>query len=116
MGMFDDIQSDYRLPLEEFQDETFQTKDMECELAKYKIRRDGTLWVRGGWDGVKSWSQVKNFTGEIRFYTTIGETSRVKKVKCGWIEFSSYFVAGKIKELNLITHRQPEAWEPVESP
>ncbi|MHA7774916.1 hypothetical protein [Roseibium sp. M-1] len=46
MGMFDYIQCEMHLPVRElahFRLTDFQTKDLECELHLYKIRKDGRL-------------------------------------------------------------------------
>lgn len=45
MGMFDEIRCKAPLPLPQFQDNLFQTKDTpEQYLDLYEIREDGTLW------------------------------------------------------------------------
>lgn len=46
----------------------------------------------------ESWEQVENFTREIVFYTSLGESHR------GWIEFSAYFENGKVSKINLIKY------------
>lgn len=128
MGMFDDLTCKYPLPVEGANELDFQTKDMDCLLTKYELREDGTLWVEtydtedqspatkwerehpgepappeaSGLLGLcgcmsrvnKRWERVTDITGEIRFYTNDWPQ--------GWIEFSSYFVSGQLKELNLI--------------
>lgn len=46
MGMFDDIRCKAPLPLPQFQETIFQTKDTPNQyLDQYEIREDGTLWV-----------------------------------------------------------------------
>lgn len=52
----------------------------------------------------KRWEQVKNFTGEIRFYTNLDGKGKDR----GWIEWSSYFFHGQLSVLHLIEHRLPE--------
>lgn len=131
--MFDEIKCKYRLPLPQYQDLQFQTKDTsEQYLDQYEIREDGTLWHEaydvedrsefGKWrrehpneeipdtlSGLgslagmasrinKHWEQVKDFTGEIQFYTGIG------KDREGWVEFSAYFVNGTLNQLHVISH------------
>lgn len=46
MGMFDNIRCKFPLPLPEFQENDFQTKDTPNQYCdQYEIREDGTLWV-----------------------------------------------------------------------
>jgi hypothetical protein len=47
MGMFDSIwRCDYPLPDPEIQNESFQTKSLECALDSYRITEDGRLVVK----------------------------------------------------------------------
>lgn len=128
MGMFDDITCKYPLPVEGANALSFQTKDTPSQfMDNYEIRDDGTLWEErydhldkseaAAWERAhpgaeapadldrfcgsmgrtnKRWEPLA-FTGEIVFYTTLKPE--------GWIEFSSYFVDGKLKELHLTEHR-----------
>lgn len=48
----------------------------------------------------KRWKQVLDFTGEIRFYTSLPPDHS------GWIEWSAYLEGGKVVRLNLIKHRK----------
>jgi hypothetical protein len=136
MGMFDDLKCEYPLPLAGANDLNYQTKDTNAQyLDRYEIRADGTLWHEeyetedrsklGQWveahPGQETPEELKGFgalsglmssvnkrwvqeqiTGEICFYTTLGEKHT------GWIEWSAYFVAGKLKELHLISHVLPD--------
>lgn len=115
----------------------YQTKDTWSQgLDHYEIREDGTLWIEeydvkdrstwGAWqkehpgqeapEGMfgladmagcmtrinRRWKQDdKTKTGEIRFYTSLG------KQHTGWLEYSAYFVDGKLSALNLIEYRLP---------
>jgi len=122
MGMFDDLRCEYPLPVPGANDLSYQTKDTPaqwCDL--YVIRKDGTLcheqydeedhsdpnaegfmrFVGSAARVNKRLVPVENFTGEIRFYD-LPEPGE-------WIEFSSYFVAGKLQSVNLIkdTRAQP---------
>src|SRR4051812_40449918 len=133
MGMFDNLKCKYLLPLPQYQELDFQTKDTpEQYLDQYEIREDGTLWHEaydfedqseaGKWKKEhpgeelpeslanilsfagcmtrinKHWEQVKYFTGEIQFYTSLGEARK------GWVEFSAYFVNGTLSQLHVISH------------
>jgi len=124
MGMFDNIKCLHKLPIEkDFSKEIFQTKNTPAQwLDHYEIRENGTLWHEnydiedrsnpnetglkrfvGSMTKInKRWEFMKDFIGEIRFYTTY-DSNRY----C--IEFSSYFVNGMLKELHLI--RDEELYE-----
>jgi hypothetical protein len=108
MGMFDDIQCKVPLPVQigcDHRHHWFQTKSFDCEMAFYKIAKDGSLWKRkysnSAVNAAPSWQHQKDFIGEIRFYTSTviidGEP------KTGWLEFSTYFVRGELKHIQLIT-------------
>jgi hypothetical protein len=122
MGLFDKIICKYPLPSPGALVNllTFQTKDTDFpNMDKYEIREDGTFWhenydiedrsdpnAKGIWALCgcmtrinRRWEQVK-MTGEIRFYTTYGENDS------GWLEFSSYFVDGKLNQLHLLKHQE----------
>lgn len=138
MGMFDDLKCKYPLPLVGANDVDYQTKDTPSQfMDKYEIREDGTLWHEdydiedrseaGQWqksnpgkelphelsglrsiDGCMSkinklWKR-ELFTGEIRFYGHLGTD---------WIEWSSYFVDGKLRELHLVSPRHLSAVPPL---
>ena len=82
-----------------------------------EIREDGTLWhevydtedrsdqnakrlhaLRGIATRVnKRWLQVTDFIGELRFYCCACENSTGK-----WLEWSAYFVDGKLREVNRV--------------
>lgn len=49
----------------------------------------------------KRWEKVM-FTGEIGFYTTLGEDHS------GWIEWSADFIDGELKSIVLIENRKPQ--------
>src|SRR6266536_2116082 len=115
MGMFDDIKSEYPLPLPENQgefagrnwpDNGFQTKDFDCLMDQYCIHEDGTLWqqtyaletTRKGWPRRQpiGWEPMRTYTGTVRFYDSI----KGQKVDYS-VEWAAVFVAGKITELKL---------------
>lgn len=85
MGMFDHIQCDYPLPGAEkptgdFNWENkwipfsglFQSKDLECELHKYTITKEGNLVIERYWDvgdvDPKPSPEQCYFTGWLNFY------------------------------------------------
>lgn len=122
MSVFDNIICKYNLPIAltnnliNVNHLHYQTKDTPAQyLDNYEIREDGTLWHEtydiedqsdpkaegfmrflGCMTRInKRWEQIK-FTGEIRFYTSFGTYDK------DWIEFSSYFVDGNLKQLHLL--------------
>lgn len=119
MGMFDNLKCKYPLPnYKALPDELFQTKDTPSQfLDTYEIREDGTLWhedydtedhsdpnAKGVIKFIGSmtrinhrWEPVKNFLGEIRFYAGDDKS---------WIEFSSYFVDGKLNQIHLVKEKE----------
>ena len=112
MGMFDFLKCQAPLPEPGWEGRVFQSKDTPSQMMdQYQIREDGTLWHENydiedrsdphaeGIDRIagimtqvnKRWEACSDFTGEIRFYDT--QTLSPRK---GWIEFSAYFVNGKL--------------------
>ena len=117
MGMFDYLNCKYPLPAPEANGYEFQTKDTPTQMMdRYEIREDGSLWHQaydtedrgdptkeglerfiGCMTSVNHRWEPCAITGEIRFYDwRQGETP-------DWIEFSAYFVNGKLKELHQLT-------------
>ena len=125
MGMFDDVTFKYPLPVEGANALAFQTKSLDPSMDHYEIREDGTLW-RQAYDiadrsdptaeGFARWAGVmthvnerwvrEELTGEICFYSS-WQDARDPAWNNGWIEFSSYFVKGILKELHVIRNEQP---------
>lgn len=59
----------------------------------------------------KRWEQVK-FTGEICFYTmySVKDGKLIDSTASdGWLEWSAYFVDGKLNQLHMIENRAPES-------
>jgi len=132
MGMFDEIKCKMPLPVEidvEHRDHWFQTKSLGCELGYFEIREDGTLW-REAFDtedrsdpkakgferlcGIatrvnRRWIPCLCFTGEIVFYTQASSIASkdIGKTQSGWIEFSTYFVGGVLKQFELLRYDMP---------
>jgi hypothetical protein len=121
MGMFDNVKCRYSLPIDtDLSKELFQTKSTPVQwMDLYEIREDGTLWHENydtedrsdpnetGFKRFvgcctrinKRWEFMKDFIGEIQFYTIYNSGKY-------YIEFSSYFVNGILKELHLITNKE----------
>lgn len=134
MGMFDYITFKYPLPNptaeqgtpSPYQAHRFQTKNTHHQfLDEYIVLEDGTLWYTDydtedrsdpNAEGIMKIAgmltrvnerQVRDstFTGEIRFYNSLG------KEGAGWIEYSAYFVDGRLQQIHLIEESEPD---PVE--
>lgn len=122
--MFDYVRCKYPLPLSEYQDRVFQTKDTPAQYCDiYEIREDGTLWYEtydiedrsdpkaegfkrflGCMTKVNRRWVAEPMTGEISFYDfPTGDHN-----DGGWVEFSAYFVNGKLREINLIENSPPQ--------
>lgn len=123
MGLFDELRCERELPAPNCEGMLFQTKDTPSQyMDLYVIRADGTLW-REVYDtedrsdpnaegllrlfGMatrvnKRWEQESEFTGEIRFYESVGEA---------WVEFSAYFLRGNLQQLNLIADERSQKQE-----
>lgn len=119
MGMFDDLRCDYPLPAPNCEGLSFQTKDTPAQyLDLYTITADGELLeeeyetvdrsdpkAEGFMALIGCATRVNKravpclFTGEICFYTSSGG---------GWLEFSSYFKAGKLQQVNLLEDTRPK--------
>jgi hypothetical protein len=122
MGVYDSIICKYPLEIEGANDLVYQTKSMDWpQLELYEIREDGTLWhedydvedrsdpnaTKGSFESVrgmkthvnKRWRQMKDYIGEIRFHTF------PNKNDTGWLEYSAYFVKGRLNQINVIEYR-----------
>lgn len=97
--------------------EDYDTKD-NSELGKWEAEHPNETpppgialdALRGCMTKVNTrWSRIE-FTGEIRFYTTYqidpsGKLVDSSTSDCRWLEWSSYFVRGELKELHLIKNQ-----------
>lgn len=110
MGMFDEIEVLYPLPgAPDGFEFDFQTKSLDCVMANFQIREDGSLWrehygiedrsdpnAKGimRWAGAftrvdKRW-EPEPHTGEIRFYDVLGDE---------WFEYRAWFVGGQLRDV-----------------
>jgi hypothetical protein len=123
MGMFDDLRCEYPLPAEGANALSYQTKDTPAQwMELYIIGADGRLMheeydtedhsdpnaeglmrLAGSQTRVnKRLVPVPDFLGELRFYT-FEKDSFDDRDPGSWVEWSSYFVDGKLKEVHLIS-------------
>ncbi|WP_431112987.1 hypothetical protein [Variovorax paradoxus] len=121
--MYDDLRCEFPLPAEGANALSYQTKDTPAQFCEqYVIREDGTLWGeeydtegqsdRDAEDMMRLIGcatrvnrrpvQVTDFTGKLRFYT-FEKDSFDDRDPGAWVEWSSYFVGGKLKEVHLIS-------------
>lgn len=117
MGLFDYVRCQYPLPVAGANAMEFQSKDTPQQYCEwYEIRGDGTLWhedydtedrsdpnaeglmaLAGSATRVNKRFEQCLMTGEVRFYTGTGPPDD------GWLEFSAYFVEGKLLHLQTIS-------------
>jgi len=115
MGMFDDItvpKSYLKSLLTKDQeklivDNDYQTKSLENFLAQYKVHRQ-KLYIKK--DGLKKggkWTFVKDYTGEVIFYTSFHD----KGENTWWSEFNFSFVNGVLDKKELVKFEMEETAE-----
>jgi|TARA_R110002124_G_scaffold281306_1_gene455404 hypothetical protein len=118
MGMFDDIKCDMSLPGPCPVDD-FQTKDLDCTMTHYAIRRDGRLvdanirmekkagappdpgkafmdrdhieWHRKWWERKEGPDIPMEYTGSVNFYSNDKDDV--------WWEFCAFVRAGVVTEI-----------------
>ena len=110
MGMFDTIHCEYPLPEPRHQDLEYQTKDLECLLARYTITSDGRLVLhvrqgRGRPDGDIEWP----LHADLRFYTS--DHSVEPHV---WIEYVARFTHGRVEWIRPLEEVPPDPEVPPE--
>jgi len=106
-----------------FNEEVFQTKDLECALDFYVIEEDGTLWheeydtedrSNPNAKGFERFSgcatkvnqrmvRMRDYTGKILLYSfiTFSEHGKMNLKNDYWIEWSLVFVDGVVKTVKL---------------
>lgn len=108
MGMFDEIVCEYPLPRPEFQHEVFQTKDLDCTLARNTITKDGRLrletwrYIRrddptsffGFFLDREDWYEyyADDYHADLEFYHWIEETKQL-------ITFRARFTEGRLTSI-----------------
>jgi hypothetical protein len=114
MGMFDDIivpKSYLKSLLTKEQeklvkDNNYQTKSLENFLAEYKVHRQ-KLYIKEGFKKGGKWVILKNYTGEVNFYTSFLD----KDENTWWTEFNFSFVDGVLDKKELIKFELQETAE-----
>ena len=130
MGMFDNISCRVNLPLNdelknlsvEWNNVIFQTKDMENCLCDYTITEEGDLLEtfveyeytyyteeekkqknHKPWNIVKDQKIVKQYNKKLDFHgkITFYESFNFSDVEDIWVDFTAYFIYGKLDKLEL---------------
>ena len=106
MGMFDEVQCKLPLPIDfdlgvDHRDCWFQTKSLESMLEYFVETASGEVSYIHHFERM-------DYTGEICFYTNLSSLFSKTAKPQGWIEFSTYFVRGELKEFHLIELRSYE--------
>ena len=115
MGMFDDIivpKSYLKSLLTKEQerlvvDNDYQTKSFENFLAQYKIYRQKLYIKKDGFKKGGKWTFVKDYTGEVIFYTSFQD----KDENVWWSEFNFSFVNGVLDKKELVKFEIQETAE-----
>ena len=87
-------------------DNNYQTKSLENFLAEYKVHRQ-KLYVNEGSKKGGKWIFVKNYTGEVNFYTSFQD----KDENAWWSEFNFSFVNGVLDKKELVKFEMQETAE-----
>jgi hypothetical protein len=131
MGMFDEIRCEYPLPDAIVQDETFQTKSFDRDMAHYTITADGRLihhtvrwesvpeeerpyYGRPEWDKpffrvagsiktIPTGDSEVPYHGDVYFYTSRGEP---QTESFEWFEYQARFTAGKLQWIKRVERGQ----------
>ncbi len=124
--MFDTLRCEFPLPIAEpwatrLRDAEFQTKDLECALREYTLRRDGSLWYQQRRDGdpdlVEPGAQVDfewvrhDVVGTVDFYggppVSVEETARraLAHERGPYITFRATFDLRGLQSLRLVSAR-----------
>jgi hypothetical protein len=117
MGMFDELRCRYPLPVAGANDLLYQTKSLVNALDQYQIgaqgelshleydiedrsdpTKPGLLALAGMATRVNERWVAEPLTGEVRFYGSIDGSWSDES----WLEFSAYFVEGRLRELHQI--------------
>lgn len=109
MGMFDVLACEYELPeRKEFQDKTFQTKNLGTCMKSFRITKDGELLRYHRQDKEEFWIHYPHF-GRINFYTFADdEYYQLGGGQSGWIEYQSTFKDGWLQAIELYDYKAPE--------
>ena len=88
-------------------DNDYQTKSLENFLAQYKVHRQKLYIKKDGFKKGGKWVVLKNYTGEINFYTSFQD----KDENGWWSEFNFSFVNGVLDKKELVKFEMQETAE-----
>ena len=95
MGMFDYVHCEVPLPDGWQQPHELQTKDFDCEMEIYTIRKDGLL--------MDSQKRDTEFHGFLRFYGIEGDVNSGERgVAWHWHEYRAKFTDGRLVNLEAV--------------
>jgi hypothetical protein len=107
MGMYDDIRFEVDIPGDpKPKHPQFQTKDFDCEMDSYVVKKDGALHLTS-WDpDVKEFKEIgpRDYHGMLRFYTLedIEGTGVVGRRSHTWFEYQAKFTDGKLQDIKVV--------------
>jgi hypothetical protein len=120
MGMFDELRCRYPLPVDGANELLYQTKSLTNALDQYQISeqgelsrldydledrsdptKPGLLALVGIATRVNERWVPEPLTGEVRFHGSLDGSWSEQS----WLEFSAYFVKGKLRELHQLKGR-----------
>ena len=88
-------------------DNDYQTKSLENFLAQYKVHRQKLYTKKDGFKKGGKWTLVKDYTGEVNFYTSFQD----KYENVWWSEFNFSFVDGVLDKKELVKFEIQETAE-----
>lgn len=95
MGMFDTLKCKYPLPEKEVQEDSFQTKSLDCLLDNYTITEQGKLILHRQRHYETAARKIEvDFHGNLRFYTSKGSR---EENNYQWFEYVARFTEGKLQ-------------------
>jgi len=101
MGLFDEIVCEYPLPdWPEGEEPSFQTKDLDCLLERYRITADGRLLTsryRRGAEDTESRELHTECHGYLVFYASLERNGERE-----WFEYRAKFTDGRLVDLQRI--------------
>ena len=97
MGMFDDVTCEMPLP-DGFDGGGFQTRDLGCELASYRITKSGGLVCEKDGMFTVTAGTLDDYHGILNFYTIEVDPNDGTSV---WHEYSAKFADGKCAEITV---------------
>ena len=100
MGMFDTLKCEYHLPDKIVQNDSFQTKSLDCLLDNYTISKNGNLILHRQLHYETKVKKITiDFHGDLRFYTSKGSREDNNYER---FEYTARFTDGKLQWLKRV--------------